>query len=103
MSTREVLDAVKASVKVNATVIDKVVIVLSGRVEKGHEDSIKDVMKWLKLHQFSENISLLYTKCEDMTPSEKYDEIVGKHIFQTIRTYQSLYFIRPLRSVQHPT
>jgi len=71
MSPSEVLEALKTSVKVNASHIDKVFIVLSGRIEKGHEDAIKEIFKWLKLHKYDENVVMVYTKCENMTLIEK--------------------------------
>ena len=78
MSPHDVLDAIKGSVKVNASFIDKVIIVCSGRIEKGHLDSINEIMKWLKLENFQDNVALVYTKCENMTQSKKMIELASK-------------------------
>ena len=78
MSPSEVLEALKTSVKVNASHIDKVFIVLSGRIEKGHEDAIKEIFKWLKLHKYDENVVMVYTKCENMTLIEKQKAMASK-------------------------
>ena len=78
MSPRDVLEAIKGSVKVNASYIDKVIIVCSGRIEKGHLDSIKEIMKWLKLEKYQDNVVLVYTKCENMTQSKKEVELSSK-------------------------
>ena len=78
MSPRDVLEAIKGSVKVNASYIDKVIIVCSGRIEKGHLDSIKEIMKWLKLENYQDNVALVYTKCENMNQGKKLTELSSK-------------------------
>ena len=78
MTPRAVLEAIKGSVKVNASYIDKVIIVCSGRIEKGHLDSIKEIMKWLKLENYQDNVALVYTKCESMTQGKKSTELSSR-------------------------
>ena len=84
MSTTEVLDSIKGSVKVNATEIDKVVIILSGRVEKGHEESIGDILGWLKMDKYPENLCLMYTKCEDMSDNDQYTTLLSMIILYIV-------------------
>ena len=74
----QVLDAIKSSVRVNATFIDKVVICLSGRIEKEHQMSIKNFMNWLKLRDYQNNVILVYTKCEGMDAGEKLEHLSGR-------------------------
>ena len=77
MSPKQVLDAIKTSVKVNATFLDKVVIVLSGRVEAEHKQSIKNFMSWLKLHEYQDNVVVVYTKCEGMDAGDQLEQLTG--------------------------
>ena len=92
MSVTEVLDTIRTSVQVNATDIDKIVLVLSGRVERGHKDSVKKAMEWLKLKDYPENVCLVYTKCEDLSPTEKYTELSSMSYFPSVYHNDFHYF-----------
>ena len=88
MSVTEVLDAIRTSVQENATEIDKIFLVLSGRVERGHKESVKKAMEWLQLKDYPENVCLVYTKCEDLTPTERYTELSSISYFLLAYYYQ---------------
>jgi hypothetical protein len=64
MSSTDVLDVIKASIKVNLTYVDKVVIVCSGRIERAHSDSIKQFMKWLSFTEYMDKFVFVYNKAD---------------------------------------
>ena len=66
----DVLEAIKASVKVNLAYIDKVVIVCSGRIEKPHSDSIKKFLKWLSFSEYKDNFVFIYNKADQQSSHE---------------------------------
>jgi GTP-binding protein EngB required for normal cell division len=67
LTSNEVLNLAKDALKVNMLMIDRVVIVLSGRIEAAHVDSIKTVLKWLKYSKGSDsNYTFIYNKADTM-------------------------------------
>ena len=62
---------IKHSVKVNLGYIDKVVIVCSGRIERGHVDSIKQFMKWLRFQEFKRKFVFIYNKSDTLDEATK--------------------------------
>ena len=77
MSSSDVLEAVKASVKVNLAYIDKVVVVCSGRIEKPHSDSIKQFMKWLSFTKYKSKFVFIYNKADLLTEAEKVKNLLN--------------------------
>ena len=71
LTPKEVYNAIKASVKLNMAYIDRVVIVCSGRIEKGHEDAIKQFMKWLSHSSYKKNFVLVYGKADTLSEQQK--------------------------------
>ena len=71
LSPQEVYNAIKASVKLNLAYIDRVVIVCSGRIEKGHEDAIKQFMYWLSHSSYKKNFILIYGKSDTLSDEDK--------------------------------
>jgi len=71
MSPADVLEAIKLSVKVNASYIDKVVIVCSGRMEKAHADSIRALLGWLKFKQNRNKFVFILNKSDLLSEVDK--------------------------------
>ena len=76
MSATDVFNAIKGSVKVNLTYIDKVVIVCSGRIEKPHSDSIKQFMRWLHFEDFKGQFVFVYNKSDPLSLEEKTNNLL---------------------------
>ena len=75
MSVKQVLEVIKDSVKTNLVNIDKVIIVCSGRIEKNHEDSIKQFMEWLYFNKYKHNFSFIYNKSDGLSEAEKLENL----------------------------
>merc|ERR1711864_44027 len=70
-SLKEVYDKISSSVKTQMAFIDKVVIVLSGRIENATAEAIRQYMDWMQYAKHPKNFVFVYNKCEDMTEVEK--------------------------------
>ena len=75
MSETEVITYVKDKLKDNLMHIDKVVFVCSGRLEKTHQDSITQFMKWLKYDSFKRNFAFVYNKCDGMDEGRRLENL----------------------------
>jgi len=71
LSASQVLDAIKSSVKVNCTSLDKVVIVCSGRIEGKHTAAILQFMDWLNYSSYRDKFVFVYNKCDGQTLGTK--------------------------------
>ena len=76
MSPTDVLEAVKTSVTVNMTHIDKVVVVCSGRMEKAHSDSINTFLKWLKFSGHKDKFVFVCNKSDTLSPADKMSNLL---------------------------
>ena len=84
LEPEEVVTLIKETVTNNTATVDKVIFVVTGRIEKEHEMSVKEITKWLNLgsKKFSKNIALVYTKAEHLEDDEKSENLAGKIISQ---------------------
>ena len=71
MSSTQVLQLIKDSVKINLAYIDKVVIVCSGRIEGAHVEAIKQFMKWLQFEKYKKKFVFIYNKSDGLSEAEK--------------------------------
>ena len=71
MSSTQVLQLIKDSVKINLAYIDKVVIVCSGRIEGAHVEAIKQFMKWLQFERYKQKFVFIYNKSDGLSEAEK--------------------------------
>mmetsp|Transcript_19117 Transcript_19117/g.45009 ORF Transcript_19117/g.45009 Transcript_19117/m.45009 type:complete len:250 (+) Transcript_19117:309-1058(+) len=62
--TPQAIDLVKQWLEVNATIIDMVVIVVSGRIEQVHASSITQMMDWLHFGSYPFNFLFVYNKAD---------------------------------------
>eukprot|EP01013_Petalomonas_cantuscygni_P016456 TRINITY_DN3345_c0_g1_i1.p1 TRINITY_DN3345_c0_g1~~TRINITY_DN3345_c0_g1_i1.p1 ORF type:complete len:446 (+),score=52.82 TRINITY_DN3345_c0_g1_i1:163-1500(+) len=62
LEAHHVISIVRQHLKHNMPHIDTVVFVISGRIEKAHQDSIKQIMKWLKFSTHKANFVFVYNK-----------------------------------------
>jgi hypothetical protein len=60
----EVYGLVKDSSVANMICIDKVVIVCAGRIEKEHQNAVKQFTKWPQYEKYKPNFVFIYNKCE---------------------------------------
>ena len=67
MSPEDILEAIKMSVKVNMTHIDKVVVVCSGRMEQAHTESINKLLQWLNFTKNRDKFVFIYNKSDLMS------------------------------------
>ena len=74
LSTEDVYNVVKDSVKANMVYIDKVVIVCYGRIQKDHKDSIGKFMEWLKCTKYKTNF--VYNKQEGIPTAERSQHLI---------------------------
>ena len=75
MSSKDVLELIKSSVKVNIAYIDKVIIICSGRIEGAHVEAIKQFMDWLSYVQYKKKFVLIYNKSDGLSEAEKLENI----------------------------
>jgi GTP-binding protein EngB required for normal cell division len=75
MSETEVVTYVKDKLKDNLMHIDRVVIVCSGRLEKAHQDSIMQFMKWLKYDSYKKNFAIVYNKCDGWDEGKRLESL----------------------------
>lgn len=66
---------IKQYIKAHMMRIHKVVIVCAGRLEPSHAQAIREFLAWLKYSQNEGNFGLIYTKCEDLEPEQRYTSI----------------------------
>ena len=57
-------EAIKSSVKVSLTYVDKVVVVCSGRIEGAHADSINKFLQWLSFSRYKDMFVFVYNKAD---------------------------------------
>ena len=60
LSQETLLEVIKDSVEVNVGYLDKVIIVLSGRIEDPHIQAIKQFLKWLNFDKLKSTGSFLF-------------------------------------------
>ena len=75
MSSNEVLEVIKSSVKVNMAYIDKVIIVCSARIEGAHVEAIQQFMSWLSYEKYKQKFVLIYNKSDGLSEAEKLENI----------------------------
>ena len=75
MSSTEVLEVIKSSVKINVTYIDKVIIVCSGRIERAHVEAIQQFMGWLSYEKYQQKFVLIHNKSDGLSEREKLENI----------------------------
>ena len=75
ISSRQVLDVIKTSVKINMAYIDKVIIICSGRIEGAHVEAIQQFMRWLSYEKYKQKFVLIYNKSDGLSESEKMENI----------------------------
>ena len=75
MSSRQVLQLIKDSVKINLAYIDKVVIVCSGRIEGAHVEAIKQFMKWLQFEKYKQKFVFIYNKSDGLSEAKKVNNL----------------------------
>eukprot|EP00092_Neocalanus_flemingeri_P010674 GFUD01011498.1.p1 GENE.GFUD01011498.1~~GFUD01011498.1.p1 ORF type:complete len:524 (+),score=119.24 GFUD01011498.1:69-1640(+) len=68
---QEVYQIIKSSVDSNITLIDRVVIVCSGRIEKPKADAIKLFLNWMNYPKYKDNFVFVYSKSDDMSEADK--------------------------------
>ena len=71
MSSTEVLQVIKSSVKINMAYIDKVIIVCSGRIEGAHVEAIQQFMGWLSYEKYKQKFVLIHNKSDGLSEAEK--------------------------------
>ena len=69
------LELIKGSVKINLAYIDKVVIICSGRIEKTHQESIKQFMIWLDYKKYIKKFVFIYSKCDGKSDADKMNNL----------------------------
>ena len=75
---KQVLNVIKASVKVNVCHIDKVVVVCSGRIEGHHAQAIGQFMKWLEYKKHRNQFVFVYNKADHCdSEEEKLENVAG--------------------------
>jgi hypothetical protein len=79
----EVDRIIKEAIKGNCLKIHKVLVVVSGRLQKEHQDSIKQILSWLGYDpkatrgpSFSESVFFIYTKCDGQTEEKKQQNLL---------------------------
>ncbi len=75
MSSTDVLEVIKSSVKINVGYLDKVIVVCSGRIEKAHVDSIKQFMTWLQFESYKQKFCFIYAKSDTLTEDLKAENL----------------------------
>lgn len=68
---------IKDKLKGNMTYIDRVVIVCSGRIELGHQESIKQFMQWMNFERHAANFTFIYNKADAL-----HEELREQNLFQ---------------------
>ena len=75
MSSNEVIEVIKSSVKVNVAKIDKVIIMCSGRISMKHIQAIRQFMVWLSYDKFPQKFVFIYNKSDGLSEAEKLENI----------------------------
>jgi hypothetical protein len=75
MSSTDVLEVIKSSVKVNMSYIDKVIIICSGRIEGAHVEAIQQFMRWLSYEKYKQKFVLIHNKSDGLSEAEKLENI----------------------------
>ena len=77
-TSKQVLNVIKSSVKVNLYHIDKVVVVCSGRIESNHVQAIQQFLKWLRYKKNRSQFVFVYNKADHCdSEEEKQENVVG--------------------------
>jgi len=64
-------ELIQQKLKGNFAYIDRVVIVCSGRIERGHQEAIHQFMKWLNFEQYAANFTFIYNKADTVDEEER--------------------------------
>jgi len=75
LSSDQVLEAIKSSVKINLVKIDKVIIVCAGRIELAHQQAIQQFMEWLQFRDYKDNFVLIYNKSDLLSQAQKMENL----------------------------
>ena len=82
ISADAVCRLIKDFIRTNVGYIDKLVILVSGRIEKAHADSIRQILDWLKFYNLSQdergNYLFVYNRADQQnTPAEVQLSVAG--------------------------
>jgi len=76
LSFWDIMDAITAiKANVSSSVIDKVIVVCSNRIEKGHIEAISQFMDWLSYESHKDNFVFIYNKADDLDEEEQLENI----------------------------
>jgi len=68
-------ELIQQKLKGNFAYIDRVVIVCSGRIERGHQEAIHQFMKWLSFDQYAANFTFIYNKADTVDEEEREQDL----------------------------
>merc|ERR1712048_949251 len=73
MTATEVLEAAKQSVTIHQFRIDKVVMLMTGRIEGEQLKQARNFLKWLRYEKYPRNFAFVYTKADQIKTAGQRD------------------------------
>lgn len=91
LTSSEVLSLIKQKIKLAATSIDAVVVLVAGRIEGEHQRAIQQALDWLQFKHYPANFTFLYNKSERLDESGKLEALANLRMLLKIPTIDHVF------------